>query len=271
MSDDLVSVRGLVDSDFDLPVREFDGVFAGYETEPASGYEGTRVKLLYGDIDNVVAVSPYNLPTVTLNMGLSNKRKSRFGYYGDSLGQLEPTDEDINMQDGKIWAGQRHHVVFCDGLDGRPEPKPIWSRDAGNAWKRYVQVEIRLSALESVLSPTAEEQQEMSNLKEEIESMEEVYRDGMVPTPVWIVASVDGVSAGGTENDAVSTVEWAEQNIVGKTRAEFNKWFYADPKCRKDTVLTRAVSDKSFVTSLIQMERIEEDENGVFRVPVAAE
>ncbi|KKL65126.1 hypothetical protein LCGC14_2158070, partial [marine sediment metagenome] len=58
--EDLVSVRGLVDSDFDNPLRKFTGTFAGYETEPATGYNGTRVKLNFKELDNVTATSPYN-------------------------------------------------------------------------------------------------------------------------------------------------------------------------------------------------------------------
>jgi len=258
MSDDLVSVRGLVDSDFDMPVKEFDGVFAGYETAPASGYDGTRVNLNYKDIDNVVAVSPYNLPTVVLNMGLSNKKKSRFGYYGSSLADLIPADMDI-----KDCAGQAHHVVFADGEDGRPEPKPIWNKTAGDNWKLAIALTQKMNAVE--------DSQQQSNLQDELNGLGELHKDGMVPTPVWLVTSVDGVgTAGGSGNSGQSATEWAEENLVGKTRADFNKWAFTDPRVRKDIQLTRSITDKSFVNGLVQIRRVEEDENGVFQVSVAA-
>lgn len=222
--EDLVSVRGLVDSDFDLPVREFDGTFDGYETAPATGYEGTRVNLNFKDIDNVIAVSPFNMPTVVINVGLSNKHKSKWGYFGDSLAALLPPEEDI-----KDCKGRTMHLVLADGQDSRPAPKPIWNRDA---------------------DPSE-------------------FPGKMVPTPVWIVTAVEGVTAADTSSGAQSAADWAEENLLGKTRADFNKWAYADPKVRKDTALQRSITDKSFINSLVQLKRIEEDENGVFVIPTA--
>ncbi len=223
MTQDLVSLRGLVDSDFENPLREFNGSFEGYTTAPATGYAGTRVDLNFKDIDNVV-VAPgfvYNFPTAVINLGLSNKNKSRWGYLANSLAKLIPVDEDI-----KDCKGRTMKLVYCDGQEGRPAPVPIWSKEADPA----------------------------------------EYPDKMVPTPVWIVAEVEGVSAGSTVESGVSAAEWAEENLVGKTRAAFNKWAFADPKIRKDTALQRSISDKSFINSLVQLGRVLEDEDGVFQL-----
>ena len=225
--DDLVSVRGLVDSDFDNPVRECDAIFDSYETAPATGYDGTRVSLNFKDLDNVIAVAPYNLPTMVINVGLSNKHKSKWGYFGDSLAALLPSEEDI-----KDCKGRTMRLVFADGQEGRPSPKPIWNRDADPA----------------------------------------EFPDKMVPTPVWVVASVEGIAA--TSEIAASTVsaaDWAEENLVGKTRANFNKWAYGDPKVRKDTALQRSITDKSFINSLMQLGRIHEDADGIFQAGQAPE
>ena len=224
MTTDKLSVRGLIDSDFDLPVKSFSGIFAGYEKEPARGYDGTRIVLHYTDIEDVVCAEGqvYNLPTVTLNIGLSNKHKSRWGYYSDSLVEFLDDDEDI---DDKF--GSRQHVEFCDGESGRAKPKPIWSRDAD----------------------------------------QEKFPDKMVPTAVWIITAVEGSTAGKKgKDDGVDAVAWAEENIIGKTRAEFNKWAYSDPIVRKDTALTRSITDKSFINGLLTLGKIVEDENGVFEL-----
>lgn len=123
---ELVSVRNLVDTDFGTPLRKFYGVLANYMTEPATGYEGTRVNLNFSDVEVLQAIEPYNFPTAIINIGLSNKKKSKWGYFGTSLGKLIPTTEDIKNQ-----MGRRMGLIFCDGQEGRPEPKPIWNRDRG--------------------------------------------------------------------------------------------------------------------------------------------
>ena len=219
---DLVSVRGLVDSDFDMPLRKFTGVLDSYTTSPATGYAGTRIDLNFKDIDNVTAVTPYNFPTAVINVGLSNKNKSKWGYLANSLAKLLPPNEDI-----KDCVGRTMTLVYCDGQDGRPAPEPIWSRDA---------------------DPTE-------------------FPDKMVPTPVWRVIEVEGVSSGGVEESGQSAADWAEENLVGKTRAQFNKWAFADTRVRKDTALQRSISDKSFITALVQMGKVAEDTDGIFQIP----
>ena len=60
-------------------------------------------------------------------------------------------------------------------------------------------------------------------------------------------------------------MEWAEANLIGKTKAAFNKWAFADPRIRKDAALQRSISDKSFITSLIQLGKVVEDGDGIFQ------
>ena len=127
MTDDLVTVRGLVDFE-GTPLRSFDGIFAEYERKKAENYDGSRIDLNFNELDNVVSITPYNFPTATINIGLSNKNKSRWGYFGNSLAAFLAGDEDI-----KDCVGKKMSLVFCDGEDGRPAPQPIWSKDADPA------------------------------------------------------------------------------------------------------------------------------------------
>lgn len=221
---DLVSVRGLVDSDFENPLRKFTGTFDGYSTAAASGYTGTRVDFNFKDIDNVTVAKGfvYNFPTAVINVGLSNKHKSRYGYLADSIATLIADDEDLKDQ-----VGRRMTLVYCDGQDGRPEPKPIWNKDADVA----------------------------------------EFPDKMVPTPVWNVVEIEGSIASAKPGGDSTTADYAEENLVGKTRAQFNKWAFADARVRKDVALQRSISDKSFINVLLQLGKVVEDENGVFKRP----
>jgi len=223
MADELVSIRGLVDSDFDNPLRKFSGVFDSYRKFPATGYAGMRIDLNFKDLDNVVSVSPYNFPTAVINLGESNKNKSRFGYFAASLAKLLSPDEDL-----KDVTGRTVTLVFCDGQDGRPAPKPIWNKDADPG----------------------------------------EYPDKIVPTPVWIVESIDGVSAGGeVTGSVISIADYALENLIGKTRAQFNKWAFSDPGIRRDAAFQRSISDKSFINALLKLGKIVEDENEIFQLP----
>lgn len=257
MPEDLVSIRNFIDQSFDNPLREFDGTFAGYDKVPAQGYEGWRIDLKYKDVDNIVAApgQVYNLPTVTINLPLSNAPKSRFGYYGSSLAALIKSDQDIKDCDG-----QRHHVVWTDGVGGRPAPKPIYSKDAKANWQYAVSLEAKLKI--------SRDEEEIAKLKATIAALGEVYEGGMVPTAVWVVTEVDG-SVGEVSSGEASAAEWAKQNLVGKTRIQFNKWAFADGRVRKDKELQRSITDKSFINSLMQLGRIIEDEEGVFQLPEA--
>ena len=219
---DLVSLRNLVDGGFAELLREFTGTFAEYDTMPAQGYSGTRVELRFKDIDNVVAApgEVYAMPTYTINNGLSNSKKSKWGYLAESIGALIAPEEDIKDCIGKVMK-----MIYCDGEDGRPDPKPIWNKEADIA----------------------------------------KFPDKIVPTALWICTEIDGTSAPGKDT-GIPPAEWAEQNLIGKSRAEFNKWAFADPMVRKDTGLQRSITDKSFINSLLQLGRVTEDGDGIFQV-----
>lgn len=120
-----VSTRNLVDSDFGTPLRKFYGTLESFFPEPAVGYEGTRVNLNFSNVEVLQSIEPYHFPTAVINIGLSNKKKSKWGYFGSSLNKLIPDTEDLKDQ-----LKRRIGMVFCDGLEGRPEQLPIYSRDA---------------------------------------------------------------------------------------------------------------------------------------------
>jgi len=202
MGEELVSVRGLTDSDYGTPLRQFTGVLKEYY--PEDRQFGTVVVMNFTDVEVVESVEPYNFPTASLAIKLSNKKKSGWGIFGDSLAELLSEDEDIKDCIGKT-VGLKMKVGHVYGKD-------------------------------------------------------KVTGEDMIGSP-WQAYSLDGAGAGVA---IASAGDRAKEILDGKTRAEFNKAAYADPVIRKDTDLQRAITDKSFIASLIQLKEFTEDENGTF-------
>jgi len=262
MAENLVSIRGLVEGG-GTPLRRFKGKFAEYLTEPASGYEGTRVILNFGpDVEVLQSNEPYNLPTASINLGLSNKKRSKWGYFSDSLAQFLAPTEDI-----KDALDKEMGLVYTDGQDGRPSPSDtrIWNRDAGNNYKIAIALEQGIKAImDKGAKATSDEQKKLIDLKAEREAIGEVYPDGMVPTPVWLVYELEGAVA--TEGGNVESAnDKLLRELVGKTRAEFNKVALGLSYVKANPPLQRAIIDKSFITGMTATGKVHEDTNGVFQ------
>lgn len=128
MSENPISVRNLQDGFAGTPLRKFTGILDNYMSEPATGYDGTRVALNFREVSVLQSIEPYNFPIATLNLGYSNRKKSRWGYFGDSLATFLPDDQDIADCREKLFG-----MVYCDGEEGRPAPEPIWQKEADKA------------------------------------------------------------------------------------------------------------------------------------------
>ena len=208
MPDDIVSVRGLVDSEFGTPLREFKGRLQEYY--PEESQFGTQVVLNFTDVEAIRTVEPYVFPIASIRIKLSNKKRSGWGIFGDSLAELLQPDLDI-----KDCINKMMHLEMEEGH--------IYGQDRNTG-------------------------------------------EDLVGNP-WKVVELEGAVAGAGGVALPTAADRAKELLIGKTRAEFNKAAYADPIIRKDTALQRAITDKSFINSLVQLKEIVEDENGVFQLP----
>ena len=200
---DLISVRGLEDSEFGTPLRKFRGILDSYN--PDDRKFGTVIVLNFKEVAVLESAEPYNFPIAQVAIKYSNKKNSAWGVFGDSLASFLPGEEDIKDTLGRMYGMEMElgHVYGTDRKTGEDM--------TGNPWK---------------------------------------------------VFELEGAVAG---EKKVSAKDEALRILIGKTRAEFNKEAYANPIIRKDTALQRAITDKSFVNSLLQLGTVEEDENGIFR------
>lgn len=206
MSDELVSVRGLTDSEFGTPLREFSGVLDSYYPEERKF--GDVAVLNFKEVEVIRSVVPYNFPIATLAIKLSKSKRSGWGIFADSLAEKLPDDQDI-----KDCVGKRMKLEMEEGH--------VYGQDRNTG-------------------------------------------EDLVGNP-WKVTELEG---GATSGASLPTAkDRAKELLIGKTRADFNKAAYADPLIRKDTALQRAITDKSFINSLVQLGEVVEDENGVFQLP----
>ncbi len=90
---ELISTRGLVEGGGSTPLREFWGVLDGYNPEESFG--NTRVNLNLKDVEVIESVEPYNFPTATIGIKLSNRKSSGWGIFSDSLNAFLTDEEDI--------------------------------------------------------------------------------------------------------------------------------------------------------------------------------
>lgn len=235
-----VTTRNLIDSDIG-PLRRVTGILDSIPTEKQTygtgeaAREATRISINLKDLDVKEAVEPYHFPIYTAIMTLSNRKKSRWGVFGESLNaildtqytkdQLDPTSPQYlkpsARMDIKDCIGKRIGIVMADGAEGRP-PAPM-------------------------------------------------LFDGRIsedrPSPTWMVYLVEGVGVAGGEGQ--SAMDLAMSMLDGKTLAEFNAAALANPVIRNDTALLQAISQpptapSSFANTMMTTGKFTKDEQDIF-------
>ena len=237
---DFPTTRNLIDADIG-PLRKFTGILDSMPREPVTYGQGEsarrseRVTLCFRDIEVIETIEPYNLPTFTFSMSLSNRKKSRWGVFGVSLNavldqqytpeQLDPVNPNYvkpsARMDIKDCINKRLGLVVADGEEGRPQPPILYDGRA----------------------------------------------DEDKPTPAWTVYMVEGVGVIGMQG--VTPIEKAMQILDGKTQAEFNSAALADPVIQGDAQLLQAITmpvsaANSFTTVMLTTGQFTKDDQDIF-------
>lgn len=241
------TTRNLIDFDIG-PVRRFTGILDSLPKEPQTYGQGesartsNRITLNFGSIEVLEAIEPYHFPTFTFQITESNRKKSRWGVFGESLNsildmqysaeQLEQGNpayiKPSDRMDITDCISKRLGVVLADGEDGRPQPPELFDGRATDA-----------------AHPRGQD----------------------VPTPAWMVYEVEGVGVAGGQG--VSATDMAEGLLDGKTLIDFNKEALANPIIRADTALLSSIgmpvtAPGSFTNVLVTAGKFTKDEQGVF-------
>ena len=248
-----ISSRNLVDSDLGI-LRKFTGILDSIPTDVQTYGEGdkkrnvTQAILNLKELEVIEAVEPYHFPIYsTRPLGLSNRKKSRWGVLMESFNslvdpilytpiQLQPRLDDgsqnpayvkpADRMDFTACIGKRIGLVLADGEDGRPEPPDLFDQRANEG------------------------------------------KGGDVPTPTWMIYSVEGIGTTGTVSGS-SPLDLAMELLDGKTVAEFNKTVLDEPSVRENTELLQAIAlpesaPKSFTATMISSGKFTKDKNEVY-------
>ena len=233
------STRGLIDTDIG-PLRRFTGILDSYSREEQTFGEGEmakksqRLTFNFSDLEVLETMEPYHFPVFQIQMTESNRKKSRYGVFGESLNaimdsqyspaQLDPSNPEFIKPSDRMDLGdcisKRMGIVMGDGEDGRPEPPMLYD---------------------------GREKMDKS-------------------TPAWMVYEVEGV---GVASGGVSAKDLAMALLNGKTLAEFNKEALANPIVRNDTALLQSISMPvtaagSFANALVKAGAFTKDDKGVY-------
>jgi len=245
----LPSVRDLVESDSG-PLRRFTGVLDSMPQEEQVWQAGTpderksmKLNLNYKDIEVIESVESYHFPIYILSLGLSNRKKSKYGVFGVSLAeildqqysaaQLDPDSAEYvkptNRMDLKDCVGKRMGMVLADGPEtGRPDKHLLFDGRAKD---------------------------------------EEHPKGQDMPTAVWEVYMVEGVGVKGAEGQ--NPMETAIKLLDGANLTEFRTAAMASDLVRGDIPLLQSIgmpetAPNSFAATMITSGSFTKDENGVF-------
>lgn len=248
-----ITTRNLVDADVG-PLRRVVGTLTSMPQTLEEYGEGvkkrfvTRVTIFLTDIEILELIEPYQLPTFTILLSLSNKRKSKWGFFSDgsreemtvgfnniadqqySPEQLNPDNpqyvEPRKRMDIKDCIGKRIGLVLADGEEGRPASPLLWDGRA-NAGE-----------------------------------------GADVPTLCWTVYLIEGIGVVGGQG--ATPYQIAVDILDGKTLKEFNDAALANPVITGDSKMLAALSlpvtaPNSFTNALVTAGTFIKDEaTGIF-------
>lgn len=206
MTEEAISIRGLTDGG-DIPVTKFKGTLA--EIVPDTNQYGTYASLNFQIIDVLASDSPYELPIAPIRIKVSNRKKSKWGIFSQSLARFLPDDEDVKDCIGK--------EMVLEKTDGHM----LYSRDANEG------------------------------------------AGGDIPMKAWEVVEFEGGVAEG-EGSGGTAKDKAMELLDGATISEFNKAALADSKIRKDADLVKAITNRSFITGMLEAGIFSKDVNDVY-------
>jgi len=250
MQNAIPSVRNLIESDLGTPLRKFTGILDSMPTE-AKSYgdaskgekvrETTYIKLNMKDLEIIDTVEPYNFPIVSIQIGISNKKKSKFGVFGVSVSdildkqyskeQLDPASPAYVPPEKRAnldsCIGKRLGMQMNDGQKDRPKPPMLFDPRATDD-----------------ANPKGKD----------------------VATPCWSCYFIEGI---GFIGNTISASDKAYAMLDGKTSQQFKQEATLDAVIKTDTALLAMIAapdsaPNAFVNIALNSKQFTKDDKGVY-------
>jgi len=129
MSEELVSIRGLIEGFQRTPLREFKGKLESFPTELVTRFQPakTYVNLNFTEIDVIETTEPYPFPIAQLSMPYNVRRTSAWTIIADSLAKLIPENQDITNTVGMVYHMKitKGHMMW-DQAKGEATAREAW-------------------------------------------------------------------------------------------------------------------------------------------------
>lgn len=126
-----ITFRGLKDSGFADPVREFKGNLAGFDVVEAE-FQGVKqgrnnVILRFSDVEAIISDPPWSYPNKDITIGYSDRKQSRWGIFAESgLKFLSENEEFSNLVGKRLHLKIAVHMLF-QGKERGVQPADCWT------------------------------------------------------------------------------------------------------------------------------------------------
>lgn len=124
-----VSIRNLQPGFETSPLRHFKGVLENYGVrEVAGNFPGTRVDLMFRDVEVIESTEPYHFPIAQISIRYSDKENSAWGIFAKSAVQFMPDGTDFEDLKGQLLEMKLTpgHKFGIDKVTGEEVVRDMW-------------------------------------------------------------------------------------------------------------------------------------------------
>lgn len=245
-----LQTRGFEEGFQRTTLRDFYGDLEsiGSETAESNGRSWINAMYNFTNLEVIKSTEPYTLPIAQISIGISKRKASAMGVFGDSIDKLLNVDEEGNPLPSMI-----------PGPDGEDMPNPDLKGQGYLIGKRLRMV-MTPGHMQWDRNKGMETPRENWELKEVVgetapyepgEGEAPVEQTEPEPAPAPVVAKPAAAPKAATKAKAPAaktTIQIALALLNGKTQQEFNNAAFKDANIKKDGALVQKLIQGKFIS-----------------------